>query len=261
MIDENELVWVGVSGVSEIVDYWESLGYSVPKEYCDNLKRFVVRRGTTMCVRVKDLRTSSLAKVNVICDTCGSYSKKQSYSIWVKLNNSSKKDMCKKCKRNQTNYSTPVSNADVVGDYIYEGRCYENLHGHTDVSLKTKYRSIRKGGDKRSIDFSLTYLEFLEIMNSRCYYCGNNKLLRSLHKPLSLEDKETYGLDCAPRYVFRNGIDRFDNHKGYHYDNCVACCPWCNIMKNQLSIDEFIGHINKISEYTSEMYPTEEDSE
>ncbi len=47
------------------------------------------------------------------------------------------------------------------------------------------------------------------------------------------------------------GIDRMDNNIGYVLSNCVTCCGQCNIFKLNLSITDFLIHINKIHEYMS----------
>jgi hypothetical protein len=47
-----------------------------------------------------------------------------------------------------------------------------------------------------------------------------------------------------------NGLDRIDNNKGYTIDNVVPCCKNCNWAKNDLSINEFKKHIEKIYHYS-----------
>ncbi len=49
----------------------------------------------------------------------------------------------------------------------------------------------------------------------------------------------------------RSGIDRVDNSVGYEVDNCVPCCGVCNRMKRDLTKDQFIDHVHKISEMVS----------
>ncbi|KKL77013.1 hypothetical protein LCGC14_2039110 [marine sediment metagenome] len=42
-----------------------------------------------------------------------------------------------------------------------------------------------------------------------------------------------------------------DNSIGYEVDNCVPCCGRCNWMKRDLTKDQFINHVHKISEMFS----------
>ena len=68
---------------------------------------------------------------------------------------------------------------------------------------------------------------FIKIATSKCSYCG-------------AEPRETgYGVVC-------NGIDRIDNSRGYTLDNVSSCCTRCNIMKGNMSRNEFLDHISKI---------------
>lgn len=48
------------------------------------------------------------------------------------------------------------------------------------------------------------------------------------------------------------GVDRIDNTKGYIKGNCVTCCKWCNMMKKNLSVEDFIKHITKIYDWSNE---------
>lgn len=79
--------------------------------------------------------------------------------------------------------------------------------------------------------YTLTYDEFINIITNDCYYCG-----------------------IKPSQVFRtkqgtllyNGIDRVDNNIGYHIDNCVTCCEYCNRMKLTMTKEEFYSRITRI---------------
>jgi hypothetical protein len=66
------------------------------------------------------------------------------------------------------------------------------------------YKIYLKGANSRNISFELSEVEFSEIINQSCYLCGLAGI---------------------------NGIDRFDNSKGYLLENCRPCCGHCNLMK------------------------------
>jgi hypothetical protein len=83
------------------------------------------------------------------------------------------------------------------------------------------FMSYSKSANSRNIEFKLTKDDFNNIINKSCYLCG-----------LITSDINT------------NGIDRFDNNKGYVIENCNSCCGHCNLMKKDLTYDNLI----KISE-------------
>lgn len=91
--------------------------------------------------------------------------------------------------------------------------------------------SYKRGAIKRSLEFILTREEFEQIINKPCYYCNSLPVLRNINKNV---------LIC-------NGIDRENNNEGYSQKNCLPCCKICNIMKSNLSRDDFIEHCKKIS--------------
>ena len=85
------------------------------------------------------------------------------------------------------------------------------------------YKTYLQGATTRNIEFRLSEIEFSEIVQQPCYLCG-------------LSDK--------------NGIDRFDNSKGYLLENCRPCCGHCNLMKK----DQTYESILRISEQINIKY-------
>ena len=82
--------------------------------------------------------------------------------------------------------------------------------------------AYRTSAKKRGHIFSLTKEEFWKLIKGECFYCG-----KSSNK--------------------RNGIDRKDNNIGYVIENCVTACRKCNIMKGQMTYEEFIERCIKIA--------------
>lgn len=80
-------------------------------------------------------------------------------------------------------------------------------------------RMSARAKKERELDFDLSYENFLNFVNSDCFYCGVK----------------------AP-----NGIDRIDNTIGYIQSNCRSCCKICNIMKLNHTERTFFEHIRKI---------------
>lgn len=93
------------------------------------------------------------------------------------------------------------------------------------------YQRIAKN---RNLEFSLTKDEFYKLTKENCWYCGKEpSQIKKDHK-------------CKNYYLY-NGIDRWDNAKGYIWKNCVPCCGMCNKMKSILSEEIFINHVRKIA--------------
>ena len=73
----------------------------------------------------------------------------------------------------------------------------------------------------------------IQIITKNCHYCNAAPSLPHIKR-------STNGLFIS------NGIDRLDSNIGYIYENCVPCCRTCNVMKNVLTHNEFITHIERI---------------
>jgi hypothetical protein len=71
---------------------------------------------------------------------------------------------------------------------------------------------------QKNIEFSITDHEYFTITNEPCYICGK-------------ENTETN----------KNGIDRYDNSKGYTIENSRSCCAECNCMKLDYTFDEIMN--------------------
>lgn len=99
--------------------------------------------------------------------------------------------------------------------------------------LHSMFLAYQGGAKKRDLRFNLTKEEFAELTSLICYYCGS--------EPREVKKKAS---DFVSRKM--NGIDRLDSSKGYELSNCVSCCKTCNYMKLEMSVSEFLNHIDKI---------------
>lgn len=79
---------------------------------------------------------------------------------------------------------------------------------------------------KEGMAFSITEDQFWYLCFSDCLYCGK------------ASDIGNFKL---------NGVDRIDNKIGYEYNNCAPCCSTCNLMKSDMSMNDFIDHTSKIA--------------
>jgi hypothetical protein len=108
-----------------------------------------------------------------------------------------------------------------------------------DSALRRLFTLTRKKAtNERGLAFDLTMKQFEELTSRRCQYCG--------------EPPREYSLARSGKgggiYTTRaNGIDRIDSQLGYSDENCVPCCKFCNIAKNDYSVEDFLLHIYNIA--------------
>ena len=131
-----------------------------------------------------------------------------------------------KCICNRCNKFTNVRSDHLLKLPQSCGNCVNSLQKEiADKKYKKlrKYKTIfssYKGNAKiRNIKFNLTLENIIKYIDSNCYYCNDNN---------------------------SKGIDRVDNNKGYTINNCVPCCKFCNIMKNNYSIEEMFEKVKMI---------------
>jgi hypothetical protein len=119
------------------------------------------------------------------------------------------------------------------------------IHGGTNklpyghASRNELLASYQKSARGRGIDWQLTDKEFFEIVSEPCSYCGTPP--DSIRKP----NKSVNG-----EFMY-SGIDRVDNSRGYVSGNVVPCCWYCNRAKGVLSLQEFLGWCNRLSQSTA----------
>lgn len=95
------------------------------------------------------------------------------------------------------------------------------------VVINSCFSSYKKSAKKRGLEFELTREQFSKMIFQNCEYCGATP-------KNSMTDRR--GRRILPKY---NGVDRVDNMRGYHIDNVVTCCRWCNEAKRAKTHSEF----------------------
>jgi len=88
------------------------------------------------------------------------------------------------------------------------------------------YKAYSKSTNSRNISFELSEIEFSEIVKQPCYLCGS---------------------------LTNNGVDRFDNSKGYLLENCKACCGHCNLMKKDRTYESICNNATQIVQKYAEL--------
>ena len=102
------------------------------------------------------------------------------------------------------------------------------------------WTGYRVGARRRGLSWDLTNEDFDKLTSMNCFYCGSPP--GNLRKPGGKYE----GGDFA-----YNGIDRVDSGLGYSLENVVACCRICNRAKMDMSFDEFIAYLDRISAFRS----------
>jgi hypothetical protein len=103
---------------------------------------------------------------------------------------------------------------------IVEGSLYSSEF--SDVSGST-YSKYKYSANKKEIEFKIDQDLFYNKIKEPCYLCG--KCQSEKHQ---------------------NGIDRFDNSKGYTEENIRACCGNCNYLKRDNTYDNLIVKLKLI---------------
>ena len=91
---------------------------------------------------------------------------------------------------------------------------------------KFNYRSLYNSYKNDDPDFDLSLEDFVEMVVSKCEYCGYR--------------------DLAKGYI---GVDRVDSSMPHILGNCVPCCWVCNRMKGDMDVHEWIRHMNRIVDH------------
>ncbi len=110
------------------------------------------------------------------------------------------------------------------------------------AGLNNMFAQYRKNAINRNISFDLTHIEFSNLIDKNCHYCGVGPKLKAFG------DNRMSQRNVNGNFIY-TGIDRKDSNQGYHYENCVTCCKTCNFAKNDMSYNEFIEYLDRLTTY------------
>ena len=170
------------------IDYFEQLGYEIPRYYNNEKGKYVVKRGTTIFVKVKDLKDGSNVKVDLECDNC--FKKiKRTYNDYNKLYHDNGKCYCKKC---------------ALG-ILHSGKNNSRYNPNKTNEERENGRSYPE------------YIEFIKSVLARdnytCYCCGKNS-------SDGMEVHHLFGYSGFPQYRLdqSQAITLCKNcHKAFHF--------------------------------------------
>lgn len=109
------------------------------------------------------------------------------------------------------------------------------------ASKNALYKSYMGRANRKGISFDLSFEEFLNLVQQKCFYCDS--------EPENIAGNRKY---TNGSFVY-NGIDRVDNTRGYTIENCVPCCEDCNRAKNSRPQREFIEWGKKLGNHLNNM--------
>lgn len=129
------------------------------------------------------------------------------------------------------------------GGSLYQGSLKScgciRYRSEEEICMTVLVNQYERRAKKLNKPFFLKKEEILRLLKSPCYYCGDE------HSN-NFRRQTKLGNVRSMKY---NGIDRVDNKKGYILENCVACCKKCNLMKSEMSVNDWINHIRNIIIY------------
>jgi len=137
---------------------------------------------------------------------------------------SKRKDgICPKCgtlpKRQGQAYCRPCANAYRRDYYRRGGERTRKASRDLGRSVASKWSNYRSGARKRGLSFELERPSFVALIRADCHWCGGPG----------------------------GGVDRVDSGEGYTERNAVACCGWCNRMKNKYAAGDWVDRCSLIA--------------
>ncbi len=132
--------------------------------------------------------------------------------------------------------------------------CFRNENNRLEVgeaSLNKLEYTTRTMALRRGIEYTLTTEQFRSTISMDCFYCGQKPRDFNMYYKSDGSKKQKYGRAewADQQWVKANGIDRFDNSKGYTPENSVPCCWDCNVAKSDSAAEHFISHAERITNF------------
>lgn len=113
------------------------------------------------------------------------------------------------------------------------------------VGLQRLFDQYRKRARTKGYPFELSLSEFGRLTSQNCHYCGAEPEMNVI----SSDIRNTPKVIENSRYTY-NSIDRIDSNIGYIDGNCRPACKKCNIMKWNMTVEEFYGHMRKVLNFS-----------
>lgn len=160
---------------SSDIHWYEEKGYDIPRYWSQKHKKMLVRRGTKIIVKVKDLTIGSHVKVDVACDYCGCV-KNVTYKDYLKNHDDVLGDCCVKCR--PVKYKETMmgrygaSNSSQVPEMVEKIKATNRAKYGCDWQMQSKEVQAKLGEtmkERYGVEHALQVDEFLvKSMKTRC---------------------------------------------------------------------------------------------
>lgn len=154
--------------------------------------------------------------------------KKKGYSYW--------KFKCD-CGKESISRASDVAAGRVCSCGCLAAERYKELYGLPPghAIKKELYGTYIRNAKIRNHSFELTENHFYDLIQQNCFICGcapnqKGRITRAAN---------------TGNFVY-NGVDRYDNTKGYTIENSKPCCGTCNTAKNNLNVEEFESWLKRL---------------
>jgi hypothetical protein len=116
-------------------------------------------------------------------------------------------------------------------------------------SWNFRLQGYKNGAKTRGYCWELTFHKFVEIASKPCYFCGDPPKTWECFSNAPSVRKDSPSAKKTLYEIKISGVDRLDNSEGYTEKNCVPCCVYCNRAKSDLTIEQFISHVEKMHKW------------
>ena len=151
---------VEVKLVSSTIEYYENLGYEIPRVYDEKRNRYTVKKGTTIIVKSEDvMKGSSTLYFEVKCDYCGKEYKKIVDKYYSHKNEYNSKDACDECKTKKSDETLMIKSG------VNHNTQLESVKNNMSKARRKDEEIVIKLFSKKGLD--IVNLEKFEYKNDR----------------------------------------------------------------------------------------------
>lgn len=240
---------------SKNIEYYENLGYKVPRYYNKNNSKYMVKRGTVVLVKVQDLSKCSNVIVDISCDYCGKFLR-WTYNDYNRRNHEGK-CYCKRCGKIvlRSGENNPNWNPNLTDEERINGRNYIEYTDFIKGVLARDNYTCQCCGDTNSSEMEVHHLygyanfpEYRIDQTQAIVLCKNcHKAFHNWHyKKYGFENKgnctrgqyeEWFGGIVGELHKYRGKLSTskkvYDHDTGITYNGAIECARKLNTY-NQL---------------------------
>jgi len=147
---------------------------------------------------------------------------------WEKKYNCSHKTICARLRK----YHVPLKSSE-----YYRGNKSVNWKGYGELS-SLYWWHVKEKAQKRNLEFNLNIEDAWHLFLEQDRKCVLTGIPLKINNRYAIKDHNNIA-----------SIDRIDSSKGYTIDNIQWVHKYINVMKWQLSQQEFIDMCNKVTEH------------